>query len=91
MNRDEKKPSTGKAGVREREAYLDFVLEVAKELSFRTPRHVVESVYFKQEKVSFSRCPRCAATLERDHMKYCDRCGQCLEWDSEDDVIVFLK
>lgn len=25
-------------------------------------------------------CPRCKVTLERDFQRYCDRCGQCLEW-----------
>ena len=27
-------------------------------------------------------CPRCTETLDREYMAYCDRCGQCLNWDS---------
>ena len=26
-------------------------------------------------------CPRCDVTLERDYQAYCDRCGQCLDWN----------
>ena len=26
-------------------------------------------------------CPRCDGTLERDYQAYCDRCGQCLNWE----------
>lgn len=26
-------------------------------------------------------CPRCGITLEREFMAYCDRCGQCLDWE----------
>ena len=25
-------------------------------------------------------CPRCTETLDREYMAYCDRCGQCLNW-----------
>lgn len=25
-------------------------------------------------------CPRCKITLEREFVKFCDRCGQCLDW-----------
>lgn len=25
-------------------------------------------------------CPRCNITMEREFMRYCDRCGQCLDW-----------
>ena len=26
-------------------------------------------------------CPRCAVSLEREYMSFCDRCGQKLNWD----------
>lgn len=25
-------------------------------------------------------CPRCTMTVEREYMRYCDRCGQRLAW-----------
>ena len=31
---------------------------------------------------SYPVCPRCTETLDREYMAYCDRCGQCLNWDS---------
>lgn len=29
---------------------------------------------------SYPICPRCAGTLEREYMCFCDRCGQKLNW-----------
>ena len=26
-------------------------------------------------------CPRCAVSLDREYMSFCDRCGQKLNWD----------
>ena len=26
-------------------------------------------------------CPRCKVTMEREYQSYCDRCGQCLNWN----------
>lgn len=26
-------------------------------------------------------CPRCAATVDREYMRFCDRCGQRLAWE----------
>lgn len=51
----------------------------ARELSFRVPMKVVD---FKRFKVDgcYSACPRCATTLDREYMNFCDRCGQKLEW-----------
>lgn len=25
-------------------------------------------------------CPRCTSTLDREYMRFCDRCGQRLSW-----------
>lgn len=29
---------------------------------------------------SYSVCPRCANTMDREYMCFCDRCGQKLNW-----------
>ena len=29
---------------------------------------------------SYPVCPRCDCTLEREYVRFCDRCGQCLSW-----------
>lgn len=31
---------------------------------------------------SFPVCPQCGCSLEREFQSYCDRCGQCLSWES---------
>ena len=47
--------------------------------SYRTPMKVTEVLLFENGD-AFSVCPRCKITLEREYQRYCDRCGQCLEW-----------
>ena len=29
---------------------------------------------------SYPMCPRCDCTLEREYVRFCDRCGQRLSW-----------
>ena len=52
--------------------------ESMKILQFRTPKIVSDLMLFQD--TSFFVCPQCGITLEREFMKYCDRCGQCLNW-----------
>ena len=33
-------------------------------------------------------CPACRVTLEREYQRYCDRCGQCLNWKGYDKAII---
>ena len=33
---------------------------------------------------SYPVCPRCDCTLDREYMRFCDRCGQRLAWDALD-------
>ena len=30
---------------------------------------------------SYPVCPRCDCTIDREYMKFCDRCGQRLAWE----------
>lgn len=39
---------------------------------------------------SFPICPACKITLEREYQKYCDRCGQCLNWQRFDNATVVI-
>ena len=35
-------------------------------------------------------CPRCKNTMEREYQRFCDRCGQALDWEGfERAFIVF--
>lgn len=47
--------------------------------SYRTPMKVTE-VLLLENGDAFSICPRCSITLDRDFQRYCDRCGQHLDW-----------
>lgn len=64
--------------------------ELDEAISYRKPMAVKEMVYYPAENGAFARCPRCRITMEREYVRYCDRCGQCLDWDSYDDAIVVM-
>ena len=32
----------------------------------------------------FPKCPRCGTTMEREYQRFCDRCGQRLNWSGFD-------
>lgn len=59
-----------------------FVIEILSALSYRRGMRVRELMIFTSNSMdtSFYVCPRCDITIEREFMKYCDRCGQCLDW-----------
>ena len=48
-------------------------------VGFRTPMPVVETLLLNNGDV-FPICPRCTISLDREYMKFCDRCGQKLNW-----------
>lgn len=60
--------------------------------SFRLPLPVTQVRYFRflNGLTSFPVCPQCKITLEREYQKYCDRCGQCLDWDEFEKSLLIL-
>ena len=48
-------------------------------VSYRIPRKVSQALQFKDGNV-FPVCPRCEITLDREFVRFCDRCGQRLLW-----------
>lgn len=48
-------------------------------VTYRTPLPVIEIMRYPNGDC-FPMCPRCGITLTRAYQKYCDRCGQCLDW-----------
>lgn len=48
-------------------------------VSYRTPL-IVEYILVFENGDAFPICPRCSVTIERDYQRYCDRCGQRLNW-----------
>lgn len=47
--------------------------------TYRVPLLVTERRIFASGD-SYPVCPRCACTIEREYMCFCDRCGQKLAW-----------
>ena len=48
---------------------------------YRMPMQVRQVVLFHDGN-SYPLCPRCDCTIEREYMRYCDRCGQRLNWSA---------
>ena len=40
----------------------------------------VAEVILLNDGITFPICPRCSISLDREYMKFCDRCGQRLDW-----------
>ena len=51
----------------------------ADAVSYRIPLPVTKVIVYS--KTTYPICPRCAVSLEREYMAFCDRCGQRLNWD----------
>ena len=46
---------------------------------YRIPMPVGKVVVFSSGD-SYPVCPRCDCTIDREYMRFCDRCGQRLSW-----------
>ena len=53
-------------------------------LSYRTALPVTKIVKYSLIGYCCPLCPRCGGSLEREYVRFCDRCGQKLCWDSID-------
>lgn len=60
-------------------------ISVADAVSYREPLAVTEILLLPNGDAFFV-CPRCKITLERAYQSYCDRYGQCLDWDDFDNA-----
>jgi len=68
-----------------------YAAELEDAVGYRKPMEVKEVVFFPHADGEYARCPRCQITMEREYVRYCDRCGQCLDWDGYDDALVVLN
>lgn len=64
-------------------------LGVLDALSARTPK-LVTTILALESGTACPICPRCDCTLDREYMKYCDRCGQRLSWDVFDSAAIIF-
>ena len=62
-------------------------INVIEATTYRQPLAVTEILLLLNGD-AFSICPRCKNTLEWEYQRYCDRCGQCLDWDNFDDAVL---
>jgi len=60
-------------------------INVVEAVSYRKPLAVTEILLLLNGD-AFPVCPRCRITLEREYQRFCDRCGQHLDWDNFDDA-----
>ena len=51
----------------------------ADAVSYRIPLPVTRVIAYSN--TTYPVCPRCAVSLNREYMYFCDRCGQKLNWD----------
>jgi len=60
------------------------------QLSFRRPLKVSQAYCFHDHLGAFTYpvCPRCGITMEREFQRFCDRCGQCLDWHGYKNAVV---
>lgn len=52
-------------------------------ISYRIPLPVLEVLVLPSGD-GYSVCPRCDSLLDREYMRYCDRCSQHLGWEMFD-------
>lgn len=73
---------------------LKWLLQKAREFLFiadftvRLPKRVASVLVFRSG-ISFPICPRCNCTLDREYVRFCDRCGQLLSWEKFDTAVIF--
>lgn len=48
-------------------------------ITYRVPLPITKVIALTN--TTYSVCPRCDQSLEREYMSFCDRCGQKLNWD----------
>ena len=58
--------------------------------SFRVPMAVAEILLLKNGD-AYAVCPQCHRSLEREYQRFCDRCGQALDWRSYSKALIVLK
>jgi len=58
--------------------------------SFRVPMTVAEIILFKNGD-AYPVCPHCHISLEREYQRFCDRCGQALDWTTFSKALIVLK
>lgn len=65
----------------------EIILDLLLSPTYRISMPITEiHVYWNYN--SYSVCPRCKATMEREYQAFCDRCGQRIDWSRYEDAEV---
>lgn len=62
----------------------EIIIDLLLSPTYRIPIPVTE-VHIYRDRSSYPLCPRCKSTMEREYQRFCDRCGQRLNWDQFED------
>ena len=73
--------------VRPTQILYELLLSPTYRFSMRV-RVRVREVYSFKCGAEFPRCPRCGTTMEREYQRFCDRCGQRLNWNGFEEIKV---
>ena len=62
------------------------------QLVFRVPMLVtaVKCLTLSGKHYGFAVCPHCDSTLDREYQRFCDRCGQLLDWNDYANASVIM-
>ena len=60
--------------------------------SYRIPQTVTAVRYYPAcpHLLTYPICPRCGLTVEREYQRFCDHCGQALDWKCLSKAVVVL-
>ena len=61
-------------------------------LSFRRPMRVIAVRSYRNcsHLLTYPICPRCGLTMDREYQRFCDRCGQALDWKGFSMALILL-
>ena len=65
----------------------EIILDLLLSPTYRISMPITE-IHVHWNGNSYSVCPRCKATMEREYQAFCDRCGQRLDWSKYEDAEV---
>ena len=54
-------------------------------MSYRVALPVTRWVRYAAHGYCYALCPRCGQAMEREYVRFCDRCGQKLRWSHTDE------
>ena len=64
---------------------IHVVFDLLLSPTYRLPR-TVNTVRIYHDNHGFSVCPRCKNVVEREYQRYCNCCGQYLDWSKLDEA-----